>query len=79
MEEEEGSFYQWADKYDLLDNNSYISMKRNGMGGSHTFDADNSVFNLSKTKHNRKSKTRIVSKVSSSHSKSDFYIGERQA
>ena len=42
------------------------------------FYVDNSVFNLIKTNHNRKSKTRILSEVSTSNSKLDFYIGKRQ-
>ena len=39
------------------------------MGGSHTFAGDTSVFNLTKTKHNSKLKTRIVSEVSTSISR----------
>ena len=47
-------------------------------GGSHTFNDDTNVFNLTKTKYNRKSKTRIVSEVSTSN-KSNFYIGRCQS
>ena len=79
LEEEEDGFYQWVDKYDLWDNNPYTPTKGNEMGGSHTFNVDNSVFNLTKTKHNGKSKTRIVSEVSTLNNKSDFYIGKCQS
>ena len=79
LEEEEDSFYHWADKYDQLDNNPYTPEEGNKIGGSHTFITDNSVFNLTKTKHNGKSKTRIVSEVSTSPNKSDLFIGERQS
>ena len=78
MEEEKDSFYQWADKYDQWDNNPYTPKMRNEMGGSNTFNTVKSVFNLAKTKHNGKAKTWIVSEVSTSNNKSDFYIGERQ-
>ena len=78
MGEKEGSFYQWADKYDQWDNNPCTPEGVNETGDSHTFNADNNVFNLTKTKHNKKLKTRIVSEVSTSNNKSDFYIGERQ-
>ena len=47
--------------------------------GSHTFNVNNSVFNLTKTKQNRKSKRRIVSEVSEPNNKSDFYTGQRQS
>ena len=79
--EEEDSFYQWVDKYDhdQWDNNPYTPMKGNEMGGSYTFNVDNSAFNLTKTKHNGELKTRIVNKVSISHNKPDFYISKRQS
>ena len=79
LEEEEDGFYQWADKYEQWDNNPYTPEERNETGGSPTFNTDNNVFNLTKTKHNRKSKTRIVSEVFTSNIRSDFYIGERQS
>ena len=78
VEEKEVSFYQWADKYDVWNDYSYTPTKENGPGSSHTFTNDNSMFNLTKTKHNGGSKTRIVSEVPTSI-KSDFYIGERQS
>ena len=79
LKEEEYGFYQWADKYDQWDNNPYTPVERNKTGGSHIFNVDNSVFNLTKTKHNRKLKTKIVSEVSTSNNKSDFYIGKCQS
>ena len=48
------------------------------MRGSHTFTGDTDVFNLTKIKHNGKSKTKIVSEVSTSNT-SDFYIGKHQS
>ena len=77
MEEKEGWFYGWADKYDVWNYYSHTSNNENEPSSSHTFTGNNSVFKLTKTKHNRKSKTRIVSEVPTSI-KSDFYIGERQ-
>ena len=47
------------------------------MGSSHPFTGDDSIFKLTKTKHNGKLKTRLVSEVPTSV-KSDFYIGKRQ-
>ena len=47
--------------------------------GSHTFNIDNRVFNITKTKRNGKSKTRIMSERSESNNKSDFCIGKRQS
>ena len=79
LEEEEDGFYQWAGKYELWNNKPYAPTKGNAMWGSHTFNVDSSVFNLTKTKHNRESKTRIVSEVSTSHNKLDFYICKRQS
>ena len=77
--EEEDGFYKWADKYDIWDSNLYTPTKGNEMRGSHTFNVNNSVYNFTKTKHNGKSKTRIVNEVSTSNKKSDFYISERQS
>ena len=53
LEEEEDVFYQWADKYDQWDDKPYTPAEGNKVGGSHTFNTDNTVFNLTKTKHNR--------------------------
>ena len=77
LEEEEG-FYQLADNYDQWDNNPYTPVEGGETGGSHTFNVDNSVFNLTKTKQNGKAKTRIVSEVSKSNNMSSFNIGKRQ-
>ena len=77
MEEKEGWFYGWADKYDVWNDYSHTSTNENEPSSSHTFTGNNSIFKLTKTKHNGKSKTRIVSEVPTSI-KSDFYIGERQ-
>ena len=62
----------------MWNNDSYTPTKGIKMNGSHTFTGDTGVFNLTKTKHNGKSKTIIVNEVSTSN-KSDFYIGERQS
>ena len=77
VEEQEGSFYEWADKYNVWSDYSYTPMKENEPGSSHTFTGDNSIFKLTKTKHNGRSKTRLVSEVPTSV-KSDFYIGKHQ-
>ena len=77
VEEKEGWFYRWADKYDAWNNYSHTSMNENEASSSHTFTGNSSIFKLTKTKHNGKSKTRIVSEVPTSI-KSDFYIDERQ-
>ena len=79
LEEEEDGFYQWADLYDQWDNTSYTPLEGDEAGGSHTFNVDNPVFNVTKIKQNGKSKTRIVSEVSESSNKSDFYISKRQS
>ena len=77
VEEMEEWFYGWADKYDVWNNYSHISTNENEPSSSHTFTGNNSIFKLTKTKHNGKSKTRIVSEVPTSI-KSNFYIGKRQ-
>ena len=77
VEENEGWFYGWADKYDVWNNYFHISTNKNGPSSSHMFTRNNSIFKLNKTKHNAKSKTKIVSKVHTSIT-SDFYIGKRQ-
>ena len=72
MEEKEEWFYGWADKYDVW-NNYYYTPTENKPGISHTFTGDNSTFKLTKIKHNAKSKTRLVSEVTTSI-KLDVYI-----
>ena len=79
LEERENGFYQGAGKYDQWDNNPYTPVEGNATRGSHTFNTDNNIFNLANTKHNRKPKTRIVSEVSTSNIKLDFYIGKHQS
>ena len=77
-EEKEGWFYEWADKYDVGNDFSYTPAKENDPGSSHTFTGDNSIFKLTKTKHNRRLKSRLVSEVPTSV-KSGFYIGKHQS
>ena len=64
------TYDEWNDYY-------HIPTEENEPGSSHTFTGDNNVFELTKTKHNRKLKTRLVSRISTSI-KSEFYIVERQ-
>ena len=61
VEEKEGWFYEWADKYDVWNDYSNTSTNKNEPSSSHTFTGNNRIFKLTKTKHNRKSKTRIIS------------------
>ena len=77
VEEKEGWFYGWADTYDEWNNYYYTPTEENKPGNSHTFTGDNSIFKLTKTKHNGRLKTRLVSEVPTSV-KSNFYISERQ-
>ena len=50
LEEEEDGFYQWAGYYDKWDNTSYTPVEEDEAGGSHTFNVDNRVFNITKIK-----------------------------
>ena len=77
VEEKDESSYEWADKYNQWNDYYHIPAEENGWGRSHTFTGDNKIFELTKIKHNEKSKTRLVSEVSTSIT-SDFYLGERQ-
>ena len=77
VEEKEGWFYEWVDKYGAWNDYSYTPTKENEPGSSHTFTGDDSIFKLTKTKHNEKSKTRLMSEVPASV-KSNCYISERQ-
>ena len=61
VEEKAGWFYGWADKYDVWNDYSHTSTNENEPSSSHTFMGNNSIFKLTTTKHNGKSKTRIVS------------------
>ena len=79
LEEQEDGFYQWVDQYDQWDNKSYTPVEEGDVGGSHTFNVDNRVFNIKKIKQNGTSKTRTVSELSESSNKSDFYVSKRQS
>ena len=48
VEEKEGWFYGWADKYDAWNGSSYTPTKENEPGISHTFTGDNSILNSPK-------------------------------
>ena len=64
VEEKEGWFYGWAGTYDEWNNYYHTPTEANEPGSSHTFRSDSSIFKLTKTKHNGKSKKRLVSEVS---------------
>ena len=78
VEENEGWFYKLADKYDVWNDYSYTLTEENKLGSSHTFTSDNSIFILTKTKHNGRSKTRLVNEVRTSI-KLDLYISKHQS
>ena len=63
--------------YDEWNNYYHTPTEENEPGASHTFTGDDSIFKLTKTNNNKKSKSRLVSEVPTSV-KSDFYIGRRQ-
>ena len=77
VEEKDEWSYEWSDTYDQWNDYYHIPAEENGPGSSHTFTGDNNIFELTKIKYNGKSKTRLVSEVSTSV-KSDFYMGKRQ-
>ena len=56
-----------------------MPVNEDNVGGSHMFDGDNHVFNITKTKQDGTSKTRVISKLSESSNKLDFFIGKRQS
>ena len=68
-------FHQWADQYDQWDNTLYTPVDEDDVGGSNIFNVENHVFNITKIKQDRTSKTRAVSELSKSSNKSDFYGG----
>ena len=78
VEEKERWFCELADKYDVWNDYSYKPTKENEPGSLHTFTDDDSIFKFTKTKHNGRSKSRLVSEVPTSI-KSDPYIDERQS
>ena len=51
--EEEDGIYQWAKNYEQCDNTSYTPVEEDGMGEYYTFNVDNCVFNITKTKKTR--------------------------
>ena len=59
--------------------NTYKPVSEDDMGGSHTFNVDNYVFNITKIKLDGTLKTRAVSELSELSNKLDFYIGKRQS
>ena len=71
VEEKEECSYEWTDTYDQWNDYYHIPTEENGPESSHTFMGDNNIFEPTKIKHNGKSKTRLVSEVSTSV-KSDF-------
>ena len=77
VEEKEGRLFGWADRYDEWNNYFYTPTEENEPGISHTFMGDNSILKLTKTEHNRRTKTRLVSEVPTSI-RWDFYISECQ-
>ena len=77
--EEEDGFCQWTYQYDQWDNTLYPPVNEDDVEGSHTFNVDNHVFNITKIKQDGTPKTRAVSELSEPSKKSDFYIRERQS
>ena len=77
VEEKEGWFCGWADIYNEWNNYYHTPTEENEPGSSHKFMGDNSIFKFTKTKHNGRSKIRLISEVATSV-KSDFYIGRGQ-
>ena len=75
------------DTYDEWNGYYHTQAKEDKSGSSHTFTGDNNIFKklmgdndiftITRIKHNGISKTRLVSKTSTSMN-SDFYTGERQ-
>ena len=45
VEEKEGWFFEWADKYDVWNGYSCTPTKENEPGSSHTYTGDNSILN----------------------------------
>ena len=77
MEEKEEWSYEWTDTYDQWNDYYHIPTEENGPGSSYMFTGDSNIFELTRIRHNGKSKTRLVSEVSTSV-KSYFYIGKCQ-
>ena len=87
MEGNEDSFYDWVDTYDEWNGYYHTPTEEDESGSSHTFmgdnnlfrkfTADNDIYTIAKIKHNRTSKTRLVSETPTSVN-SDFHTGKRQ-
>ena len=56
VKENEGWFYGWVDTYDEWNNYYYTPTKENEPRSSHMFTGDDSIFKLTKTKHNGRTK-----------------------
>ena len=77
VEEKKESIYDWVDTYDEWNGYYHTPTEEDEPGSSHTFEGDNGIFKITTIKHNKISKTRLVSETSASVN-SDFYIVERQ-
>ena len=51
LEEKEGWFYEWADMYDVWNSYYYTLTEENEPESLHTFTSNDSIFKLTKTKH----------------------------
>ena len=79
LDTEEDGFYHWTDNYDECDNTPHTPVEEDVTGGSHTFNDDNRVFNITKSNKYRTSKTRTVIEVSELSNQLDFYISKCQS
>ena len=87
VEREEELFYDWIDTYDEWNEYYHTPTEEDESGRSHTFTGDNNIckqltgdnniFTITKIKHDRTLKTRLVSETPTSVN-SDFYTGKRQ-
>lgn len=80
--EEEDGFCQFADQYNQWDTTPYTPVANDDMRSSDIFTLDNSLFKLTKIKHDERSKTRVVKKLfelGNKSVKSDFYIRKHQS
>ena len=77
VEGNEDSFYEWMDTYDEWNGYYHSPTEEYESGSSHTFTGDNNTFTITKIKHDKTSKTRLVSGTPTSVN-SDFHTGKRQ-
>ena len=87
VEGKKDSFYDWNDTYGEWNRYYHTPTEKDESGSSHTFmgnnnifktfTGDNDIYAITKIKHNRTSKTRLVSETSTSVN-SDFHTGKRQ-